>query len=79
MKELRFPAADCSVSYEELEQLSLSQSTSLSGFLSTVSPILAINLVCQLLDVSLEFAWFRQWKPFKSLNQSADDIFCSDR
>lgn len=58
MKELRFPAAACSMSSEELEQLSLSLSTSLSILLSPVSPILAINLLRQLLEVSLDFAWF---------------------
>lgn len=58
MKELRFPAAACSVSSEELEQLSLSLSTSLSALLSAVFPVLAINLLCQLLEVRLDFAWF---------------------
>lgn len=75
-EELRFPAAACSVSPEELKELSLSLSTSFSFFLLTVSPVLAIKLLCQLED-SLDFVLV-QWKRFKSLNQSADDIFCCD-
>lgn len=45
MKELRFPAAACSVSSEELEQLSL----------SAVCPVLAFNLLRQLLEAGMDF------------------------
>ena len=55
MKELRFPAAACSVSPEELKLLSLSLSTSLSFFFSTVYPALAKNLLPQLLEISPDF------------------------
>lgn len=77
MKELRFPAAACFVSSEELEQHSLSLSTSVSVFLCIVPPVLAIYLLCQLLEVSLGFAWFSE-RHSSPNNQSADDIFCSD-
>lgn len=57
VKELRFPAADCSVSSEELEQrLSVLLAHALSLF--TVSPVLAVKLLCQLLEVNWDFAWF---------------------
>lgn len=56
MKGLRFPAAACFVSSDELVQHSLSLATSFSVFLCTVPPGLAIDLLCQLLEVSLDFA-----------------------
>ena len=58
MKELRFPAVDCSVSSEELEQISPSLSFFLMLSLFTVCPVLAIKLLCQLLEISWDFAWF---------------------